>query len=406
MVKGPLNGVKVIEYCSFVAGPNCTKYFSDVGAEVIKIETPEGDEARRRGPFLGDDPNPELSGLFLYNNTNKLGVTLNLESPSGRDIFKKLIADADILVEDQAPGAMQRMGLDYEALKQVNPGLIMASITPFGQDGPYRDYKAYYLNTFHASGAGYLLPAGSPNADREPVKGGGYLGEYDIGACAAFGILGAYYWRRYAGGTGQHIDISKQEAEMTIERQNLIRYYEYGKSVTRVKANLVRDTHDTMLRCRDGGYIKVVLNPGKMWDGVCKALGNPDWTKQEIFSDSNLRVENFDQLNASLCEEALKYDTEDLFLRIQAEGTACAPVCSAEQVFRSPQLKARDFFVEIDHPRAGKHLYPGLPYKVKNAPPQGNAGAPLLGQHNEEVYGGRLGYSEQELARLKETGVI
>jgi crotonobetainyl-CoA:carnitine CoA-transferase CaiB-like acyl-CoA transferase len=406
MAEGSLSGVKVIEYCSFVAGPYCTKQFSDAGAEVIKIESPEGDDARRRGPFLDDIPDQELSGLYLYNNTNKMGVTLNLESQSGRDIFKNLIVGADILVEDRAPGEMKRMGLDYETLKQTNPGLIMASITPFGQDGPYRDYKAYYLNTFHASGAGYLLPAGSPDATREPIKAGGYVGEYDAGVCAALGILAAYYWRRYAGGTGQYIDVSKQEAEMTIERQNLIRYYELGKSVTRVKSNGVRDTHDTLLRCRDGGYIKIVLNPERQWEGLCKALGNPEWTKMEIFSDNNLRVVNFAELKGYLDEETLKYDTDEFFARIQAAGTACAPVCSAEQAFHSPQFKARDYFLEIDHPRAGRRQYPGLPYKLQNAHPRNHTGAPLLGQHNEEIYCGRLGYTGQDLAKLKEAGVI
>src|SRR5580704_12223696 len=133
MAEGLLKGVKAVEYCSFVSGPYCTKLFADLGAEVIKVEKPEGDEARKRGPFLHDTPDPELSGLFLYLNTNKMGVSLNLDSPTGRDIFKKLIADTDILVEDQSPGEMERLGLNYDVLKKINPALIMASITPFGQ---------------------------------------------------------------------------------------------------------------------------------------------------------------------------------------------------------------------------------------------------------------------------------
>ena len=274
MTDGPLNKLKVVELCSFVAGPYCTKLFADCGAEVIKIEPPGvGDEARKRGPFLHDTPNPELSGLFLYLNTNKLGVTLNLDSATGRELFKKLIADADILVEDRPPGELEKLGLNYEVLKKVNPSLIMASITPFGQYGPYRDYKAYYFNTYHASGAGYVLPAASPNADREPIKGGGYVGECDVGVSASVGILGALYWRN-AGGTGQHIDISKQEAEMALERVNIARYYELGKSPTRYEINRVRDT---LLRCRDGGYVMVVLHPEKQWNGLAEALGNPEW---------------------------------------------------------------------------------------------------------------------------------
>ncbi|MDQ7096516.1 CoA transferase [Desulfosporosinus sp. PR] len=402
MAKGPLSGVKLLEYCSFVTGPYCSKLFADLGAEVIKVETPRGDEARRRGPFLGDKPDPELSGLFLYHNTNKLGVTLNLDSPTGRKIFKKLAAEADILIEDRPPGEMAGLGLNYEVLKQVNPSLIMASITPFGQDGPYRDYKAYCLNTYHASGAGYVLPANSPNAEREPIKGGGFVGECDVSVCAAVSILGALFWRN-AGGSGQYIDISKQEAEMSLERMNIVRYYELGKSPTRVKINRLRDT---LLRCRDGGYVKVVVHPDKQWQGLVEALGTPEWTKEEKFSNHKLREANFDDLEVRLGKEALNYETEDLFFRIQAKGTACAPVCSAEQVFKSPQTKARDFYLEIEHPAAGALMYPGLPYKLSRTAPSDNQGAPLLGQHNEEVYCHRLGYSQQDLVKFKEAGVI
>lgn len=402
MTKGPLSGVKLVECCSFVSGPYCTKMFADLGAEVIKVEMPVGDAARQRGPFLDDMPDPELSGLHLYLNTNKLGVTLRLNSTTGREIFKKLIADADILIEDLPPGEMAKLGLDYEALKTVNPALIMASITPFGQSGPYRDYKAYYMNTYHASGAGYVLPAASPNADREPIKGGGYVGECDIGVSAAVGIMGALYWREL-GGTGQYIDISKQEAQMALERVNIARYYELGKSPSRYEINRVRDT---LLPCRDGGYVMVVLHPDKQWKGVVEALGNPEWVHDEKFSTHQARESHFSDLKVHLREEAAKYDTEDLFHRIQEQGTACAPVCSAEQVFKSPQTQAREFLIELTHPKAGKLKYPGLPYRFsKTAPGDGNA-APLLGQHNEEVYCNRLGFTKQDLVKLREAGDI
>jgi crotonobetainyl-CoA:carnitine CoA-transferase CaiB-like acyl-CoA transferase len=163
---------------------------------------------------------------------------------------------------------------------------------------------------------------------------------------------------------------------------------------------------ETIVRCRDGVYLKIVLHPDNQWDGLCKALNDPEWAKLEMFSDPALRRDHSDQMDAYLSAEALKYDGEELFSKIQANGTACAPIYSAEKVFTSPQSKARDFFVEIDHPLAGKHMYPGLPYKVRNAPAGGNVGAPMLGQHNEEVYCGRLGYTRQDLVKLKEAGVI
>lgn len=402
MAAGPLSGIKVLEYCHFISGPYCTKLFADLGAEVIKIERPEGDDARRRGPFLGDNPDPELSGVFLYHNTNKKGVTLNLETAEGREIFKKLAAGADILVEDTMPGELEKLGLNYPVLKELNPSLIMASITPFGQTGPYRDYKSYYLNTYHASGAGYVLPAASPNADREPIKGGGYVGESDVGVYAAVGIMGALFYRE-CGGTGQYIDISKQEAMMCLERMNIVRYYMIGSSPSRVGVNRVRDT---LVQCKDGGYVIIVLYPEKQWTGIMEALGNPEWSKEEIFSTQKLRDSNFEEVKMHLKEEAMKYDTEELFFKIQAQGTACAPICSAEQVFHSPQTKARKFFEEIDHPRAGKLMYPGLPYKLSTMTPSDHFGAPLLGQDNADIYCGRLGYPKEELVRLREAGVI
>ncbi|MGM9522611.1 MAG: CaiB/BaiF CoA transferase family protein [Oscillospiraceae bacterium] len=402
MATGPLSGVKVIEYCSFVAGPYGTKLLADLGAEVIKIEPPEGDEARKRGPFKDDVPNPETSAVYLYNNTNKLGVTLNLESAKGREIFKKLIADADIFVEDKAPGKMASLGLGYDVLKEINPGLIMMSITPFGQTGPYKDFKAYYLTTYHASGSGYILPANSPDDSREPIKGGGYSGESDVGSCAAVGLLGAMFYKN-ATGKGQYIDLSKQEAMMNIERMNIVRYYELGKSPSRVKINRLRDV---TLQCGDGGYIKVVLHPDKMWRGVVSALGTPEWTKLEQFSDHHKREENYEEMTEYLQAEAKKYKADDLFKAIAETGTACAPIASAEQVYNSDHTKARKIYTAIDHPVAGTIEYPAMPpFKYATVAPKDHFAAPTLGQHNEEVFG-KLGYSKTDIVKFKEAGVI
>lgn len=403
MAKGPLTGVRVLEYCENIAGPFCSKQFSDQGADIIKIERPEGDGARRRGPFCNDEIGMEHSCCFLYNNTNKKSITLNLETQTGKEIFKHLIAETDIFIEDTMPGTFERLGLDYETLRKINLGLIMASITPYGQTGPYRDYKAYYLNTFHGCGAGYLLPADSPNTDREPIKMGGSMGESDIGICAAVGIMAAYYWREFNGGTGQYIDISKQEAEMAIERQNLALYFETGKSKKRTSNSAVRDI---LVTCGDGGCVKIVLLPENQWLGLCRALGNPEWTKQEMFSTDTKRVENYLNMKKYLQEDAQKYTAYELFEKIQAEGTACAPVCNAQQVYESPQSEVRNFFVEVDHPVAGKHPYPGIPYIASGVSVTDNFGAPLLGQHNEEILCGKLGYTKGEVAKLREAGVI
>jgi crotonobetainyl-CoA:carnitine CoA-transferase CaiB-like acyl-CoA transferase len=403
MTAGPLNHIKVVDLSSFVAGPFCAKLFSDFGAEVIKVEQPRvGDEARRRGPFLNDTPNPELSGTFLYLNTNKLGVTLDLETAAGRDIFKKLIADADILIEDKQPGEMKRLGLDYETLKKINPSLIMTSITPFGQEGPYRDYKSYHLNTYHASGQGYLLPMNSPNLEREPVRGPGFIGEYDGAMSAAIAILAALYWRD-GGGTGQYIDISKQHAMMHLEKSQLRRYSDNGKNPDRTGMGRLLET---ILQGKDGNYILIVLSSEIQWRGIYEAMGRPEWGQEYPFNTQAGRQEFFFELLNLLQEWANNYTAEEIFHLIQENKSACAPTYTAEQFFNSPQTQARQFLLEIEHPVAGKLQYPGWPYQFSNVSWRTTQPAPLLGQHNEAVFCERLGYSKQELVKLKEAGVI
>jgi crotonobetainyl-CoA:carnitine CoA-transferase CaiB-like acyl-CoA transferase len=190
---------------------------------------------------------------------------------------------------------------------------------------------------------------------------------------------------------------------MALERVNIVRFYELKKSPTRYEINRVRDT---LLRCRDGGYVMVVLHPEKQWEGLAQALGNPEWLKEEKFSTQRAREANFKELCQRLREEALKFDALDLFHRVQSNGTACAPVCSAEQVFHSPQTQARGFYTEMIHPRAGTLSYPGVPYQFSKTAPRSNRAAPLLGQHNTEVYCKRLGYSPVDVAQFREAGVI
>ncbi len=402
MSDGSLLKLKVVELCSFAAGPYCTRLFADFGAEVIKIEQPGvGDQARSRGPFLHDVPDSETSGLFLYLNTDKLGVTLDLETPDGQNIFKRLIADADVLVEDKSPGEMQRLGLDYEVLKQINPALIMTSITPFGQDGPYRNFKAYHLNLCHASGQGYMLPMNSTSFDREPVRGPGFSGEYDGGMSAAVATMGALYWRRH-GGTGQHIDVSKQQSTLHLERSQMRRFLDTGKSPNRTGMGRLLES---LVQCKDGNYAILILSSQKQWEGLFQAMGQPEWGAREPFNTQAGRSANYAELKEHLAEWARNYTAQEVFDKVQSFKSACAPAYTAEQFFNSPQITAREFLVEVDHPVAGKLKYPGLPYQFSNTPKRMKRHAPLLGQHNEEVFG-RLQYTKQDLVRLKQAGVI
>jgi len=221
MSESALTGVKVLEYCELVSGPYCGKLLADLGAEVVKIEKPKvGDEARERGPFLNDIPHPERSGLFLYLNTSKLGITLDPETPIGKKIFTELVKDSDVLIEDTAPGTMELLELGYDILREINPSLIMTSVTPYGQTGPYRRYKAHHLNIYHMSGQSHFSFDGKRRPDKPPAKGGGYVGDYDAGLSGAVATLAALY-KRNLGSIGQHIDVSRQEALISLDRVDI-----------------------------------------------------------------------------------------------------------------------------------------------------------------------------------------
>lgn len=387
MTEPPLGHIKVVELASFVSGPYCSRLFADFGADVVKVERPgSGDVARHRGPFRDDRPDPEASGLFLYLNTNKRGVTLDLETSQGKALFRELVSDADVLIEDQRPGELARLGLDAASLHKDNPNLVVTSITPFGQTGPWSGYHADYLNTFHSSGQGYLLPMNSPDRERAPVKGASYLGEYDAGVTAAIATLAALFWRG-RGGTGQHIDISKQHAIMHLEKSQLRRYTDDGVPPDRTGMGRLLET---LVQGKDGQYVLIILSSQLQWNGLFEAMGRPDWAANPPFDTQAGRSANYPELRERLQEWAGQHTAEEVFHLIQSHRSASAPVYDASHFMASPQVDFRDYLVSIDHPVAGVLRYPGRPYAFSNVNWQGTAPAPLLGQHNAEIFGDRM----------------
>ncbi|UCG82685.1 MAG: CoA transferase [Dehalococcoidia bacterium] len=402
MVEGALSHLKVLELCSMVAGPYCTKVLADLGAEVIKIEQPgRGDSVRWRGPFLQDQPDPELSGVYLYLNTNKLGITLDVTTGTGQRILKELIAQANILVEDYSPAFIKGMGLDYEVLKGVNPRLVMTSITPFGQIGPYRDYRAYELNVFHAGGEGYMLPIQSRYPDREPVKGGGLAADCICGLSASLATLAAIY-RMNMTGFGQHVDVSQQDVLMTLVGLEVAHYTYSG---------LVRSRHyrplplATPSKSKDG-YIMITASVDRDWQTFARLTGNTSWAEDERYQQRHERWQYSEEINERVAEWVLQQNGNKLFHLLQENAVSSAPVNTAEDLLSSPQFEFRDFFSGVDHPRAGKLKYPTAPYRFSENPHYLNSPAPLLGQHNRDVYCDRLGYDSQDLIVWASNGVI
>jgi CoA:oxalate CoA-transferase len=400
---GPLQGLKVLELGEFISAPYCGKLLADLGAEVVKVEAPgRGDSARAWGPFPGDVPHPEKSGLFLFLNTDKLGVTLDVRTGPGRDLFYRLAERADVLIESRPPAEMAKLGLDYANLARLNPSLVMTSITPFGQTGPYRDYRGCDLISAHTSGEAFGNPAeGVPDPERyAPLKGPMHAADFMTGLTAAVSTMPEVLASRVSG-AGRHIDISAQEALASVLRQELAFYLCEGMSPTR-RAGLKR-RGGVLYPCRDGF---VCLWVGPHWPKLVAMMGTPDWTQAEMFHTQQGRaahMEDFDRLVSLWTKERTAAEIDRA---AAAHGVPCSPVRSVKDVLADEQLAFREFFVEIDHPAAGRLRYPGAPYKLSATPWRVRRPAPLLGQHNGEVFCRRLGYSEGEMAELKRAGTI
>jgi CoA:oxalate CoA-transferase len=400
MAETALDGVKVIEYCQMISGPYCGKLLADLGAEVIKVEEPHiGDAARSRGPFPDDAPHPEKSGLFLYLNTNKLGITLNLDTADGRQVFQRLTEQADILIEDRPPGEMARLGLDYASLSAVNPRLIVTSITPFGQTGPYRDYKSYHLNLYHASGhSSFVYIAPEAGRRRPLVVAGGEVGDYDGGLAAALATLAALF-ARLATGQGQHIDVSKFEALLALERAEICRFA--NDPNPRPWPGMVGG----LLACQDG-HIVITIPQDHQWQALVELMGNPAWAQDEKCRDEFARMKHRDEIQPRLEEWMAQHSKEEVYHEGQSHSVPGGPVRTVAEIANWPQARQRGFFAHLDHPEAGRLEYPTAAYRMSETPWRGERAAPLLGEHNEQVYCGRLGYSPEELARMVADGVI
>ncbi|MBI4234007.1 MAG: CoA transferase [Chloroflexi bacterium] len=381
----------------------CSKILADLGADVIKVEPPEGDASRRRGPFPQDVPDPEKSGQFLYLNANKRGVTLDLEVDQGRQVLTRLFPRADILVTDFPPKALEAKGLDYPSIQFLNPQLIAAYITPFGLTGPYRDYKGSDLIAWHMGGAGVGTPhqAVTDLGAQQPLRGGGFQADYLAGWTAATAIMAAVFYR-HTYDVGQMVDVSAMEAVANMVRPDFARYSYDRPSVAspRPKASL-----PWIFPCKDG-YISTSTNRDHWWEALKDLMGRPDWADSPAFKDMPSRRLNSDALELLLTQWYMQHTRQELYRMLVAKGIPCFPVNTIQEVVSSPQYAAWNFFVEQDHPAAGRIKQPGPFVRYSETPWTLRRPAPLLGQHNEEVFCRLFGLDMQELNSLKQAGVV
>ena len=398
MNSGALNGVKVIDLTHHIAGPYATKLLADFGADVLKVERPDGDPARRLPPFYHDEPHHEKSLPFLYLNTNKRSVTLNLKSEAGKSILLDLLADADALVENFSPRVMPSLGLDYETLHAHNPRLVVASVANFGQTGPWRDYRATEIVEYALGGLMYIFGA----YDREPLKHALHQAQFKAGTNLASATLMALYHQRMTG-DGQRVDVSIQESIASALR-DVTNNYTYTGAVRRRQPNHTGDL--TRLRQVSNGY--VLPNPGLgasvNWNVMVDFLEAPALDDPR-FDNASVRLENAEALGEILDQIFAAKDKQQIFYSAHEQRFIYGVIDSPAETLDNPQIQARGYYVPLQHPELGEITFPGAPFLLSDSPWQVTAPAPALGEHNSEVLGG-LGHDAQSLAYLRASEVI
>ncbi len=397
-----LSDIRIIEIGEMVSAPYAAKMLADMGAEVIKVERPRvGDRARSMGPFPASGPDPEQSGLFLSLNANKLGVTLDISQPEGFTILERLVVQADILIHNVPPPAMDRIGLGFDRLRKVNPLLVMTSVSPFGLNGPYRDYLAEELTLWNAGGACYINGAGTPDPDVPPLKTFGHPASYAGGVHAAVATLGALIARDFSG-EGEHVEIAVQDV-MAATGFGVMFWPFMHTIMTRLGEKVVQPLE--AMEAKDG-WIFIEAVEEHQWNEFVELMGKPSWALEPIFATRQLRAANWDVLQPLLQQWVKQQNVLDLCKRAQERRIPFAPVSTMRDLLESEHLTAREFFVGLEHPVAGLLSYPGAPAKFSASPWQARRAAPTLGQHNAEIFQGRLGYSAAALAELRGRGVI
>jgi crotonobetainyl-CoA:carnitine CoA-transferase CaiB-like acyl-CoA transferase len=400
MADAALADLRVIELAQGLAGPYCGKLFSDLGADVIKVEPPEGDRARRLGPFPNDEPHPDKGGLFLHLNTGKKSVTLDTTVTSGQVVLKKLLERADVLIESDGP-ALALDGLE------AFPKLVRVSITPFGCTGPYAGYKGNSLTAMAMSSIMYST--GEP--DREPLTTGGTPADYIAGIHAWIGALAALAQRERAG-EGEHVDVSLAEAAACADEYNAAMYAYQGAIRRRYYSRHVFGYPMDIVPCRDG---HIVLIPGAAGfpqrgltaeggvSPMALLLGDPELDQHPLFTSGQERMIRWREVDELLMPWLAEHPAREIVETAQALRMPFALVPSVKDLLDDPHLAARGFFTNVDHPATGTLPYPGPPFRMSETPPRIGR-PPLLGEHTDALLG-ELGYSAGDQRILREREV-
>jgi crotonobetainyl-CoA:carnitine CoA-transferase CaiB-like acyl-CoA transferase len=402
-----LDGIRVIELAQYISGPYGAMLLAGLGAEVTKIEAPMvGDISRRCGPFPKDLPHTDRSGLFHYFNRNKRSVTLDIRKATGREILFEMIKDADVLIDDLPPDSAENLKLDFRHLKELNPKLNAVSITPFGQTGPYKDYKAYAINASAIGGMSGIV--GEPL--REPLTPPFSLGHFQTGVIAANAIMFALMARKKTG-KGQHIDISEAESWAIFHTGNVVSAFVYsGRKRNRTGHRTYAPYPYTLLPCKDG-YISMIALRGSEWKRFLEIVGDgkvPEWYASDDRFKDRLKagLEYSDVLDSLLSPWLMSHTRQEIFSRCREKHVPFTPVRNMDEVVNCEHLNKREYFDEIRCPEVDPFKCPGAPVRFSESAWDLDKTAPGLSEHNYEVYCEQLGYSNEQLVQLHRMGVV
>ena len=393
---GPLAGVKVLELAQIMAGPTCGMMLADLGADVIKVErVPGGDDTRRMDrPSVNGE-----SASFMAMNRNKRGIALNLKLPSAQQALKRMAAKADVVTENYRKGTMEKLGVGYDALSKVNPGLIYVSISGYGRTGPYADKGGYDLIAQGMSG----LMSVTGESGRAPVKSGGPVCDINAGVLAALGVVSAYV-HRLKTGEGQLVDTSLFEAGIQQMYWQAAIYFATGEVPGPTGSAHILSAPYQAFRAADGWLTIGGANQGN-WERLVRVLDAPQWLADPRFASNAERMKNLDALTVVMNERIRGWKMKDLLAALDSAGVPCGPINSIADVAADPHALAREMVVELEHPRAGHTRALGLPVKLSRTPGKVARPAPLLGQHTREVLE-EFGFSAGEVDALYAQGAV
>jgi formyl-CoA transferase len=394
---GALEGITVLDLTRVLAGPFCGMILADMGANVIKIEEPgKGDDSRQFVPFINGE-----SSYYMNLNRNKRGITLNLKDPKGKEIFLKLVKKADVVLENFRTGVMDKLGFSYEELKKHNPGIVYAAVSGFGHYGPYKDRAGYDIIS-QAMG-GLMSTTGWP--DGPPTRTGTAMGDVLAGLSVTIGILAAIQNRERTG-EGQKVDVALVDSVVaSLEIINQI-YLSEGRVPTRIGNRYESVYPYDSFEVADG-YIVIGCGNDKLWQKLCAVMGDTELAANQDFALNRNRVGRHSEVKPLVERWSRQIKTADILGQLEKAGIPCAPIYNIDQVVNDPHIGgAREMFVDVEHPKAGKTRLTGSHIKMSATNPGIRTPAPLLGQHNEEILGSYLGISAADIENLKSEKVI